>query len=314
MSDIEPSMVCILLCTFNGATYLSEQLESLKSQSHGRWRLLCRDDGSTDNTVELLHKFQNEMPTGQVVFSNNSNQHLGVFAGFMSLLDRTRPGEIVAFCDQDDIWLPNKLARGVQMLESANFERPTLYCARQALVNKAGQPVGTSPEFGTKTRLFPSALLENIAVGCTYLLNPSAVEALRKAKRPDISVHDWWAYILIQAMGGDVICDDAKTILYRQHGQNTIGAAPSGWKRLWRALTQGPSALGQQLITHLDAVLANQELVEPQTIQIAARLRKAYIAPWPDRLALITIPNLKRHSRTASLINLTWMLFGSHTR
>jgi glycosyltransferase involved in cell wall biosynthesis len=314
MSDVKLGTVCIILCTFNGEKYLSEQLESIRQQNYSKWRLICRDDGSTDKSVEILENFQNSLAPGQFLFAANSGEKLGVFHGFMSLLDEANSDEIVAFCDQDDIWLPNKLERGVEFLATCHPKTPTLYCTRQILVDQFGKQLRMSPKFKKTPHQFPSSLLENIAVGCTYLLNPAAVEILKKANRPLKSIHDWWAYIVIQAAAGNILCDDAATILYRQHQHNAIGAAPSALTRLRRASTQGPRALGQQLIGHLDAILANQPLVTANNTRIAEKLLDAYQAPWPRRLKLLMIPNLKRNSWAISGINLAWMLLGNHKR
>ena len=301
--------VCILLCTYNGARNLQVQLDSLLTQTLTDWRLVWRDDGSTDETADILRAFAASQPAGRVTEAANSGQHLGVTSGFLSLLEHARPNEAVAFCDQDDRWLDGKLARAVRILGRVPATLPGVYASRQTYADADLTPLGESPALKREVGL-SGALMENFITGCSSLLNPAAVAALRHARPPRRSLHDWWAFILVLAMGGTILFDEAATMLYRQHGTNVIGALPSPLVRLRRAMAEGPKTLGQQLIAHLDALIANQAMILPDNLRIATQIRQDYAGGLLSRLRLLTVPGLRRQGGLASVVNYAFLVFG----
>ena len=116
--------IAILLSTHNGSAYLAEQLDSLLAQSHTDWQVFWRDDCSQDDTTELMHGFARKAGQGRVVDLNDDAGHVGITASFLGLLRRAPRDRIVAFADQDDVWLPDKLARGVAGLQSLPAGQP----------------------------------------------------------------------------------------------------------------------------------------------------------------------------------------------
>lgn len=211
----------ILLATYNGARYLPEQLDSLISQTHRPLSLVVRDDGSTDETLAVVARYADRLPLRVL-----PGGHLGVRRSFFALLAAADPAaDYVAFCDQDDVWHEDKLARAVAALARRNPAAPALYCARAVLTDGALNPIG-------HTRLphrppgFANALIENIASGMATVMNRAAV-ALINAQQPSAAVnpiHDWWAYQAVTACG-EAVYDPEPALLYRQHGRNTIGVA-----------------------------------------------------------------------------------------
>ncbi len=112
---IRGETACILMGTYQGEHYLLEQLESIRSQTHGYWRLFVSDDGSTDNTLPILLDFQASLPLGQMEIVAGPRR--GFAANFMSLLlNPAIEGDYFAFCDQDDVWNKEKLAVAVSNL------------------------------------------------------------------------------------------------------------------------------------------------------------------------------------------------------
>ncbi|MDE2240348.1 MAG: glycosyltransferase, partial [Rhodospirillales bacterium] len=128
--------VAILLSTFNGREFLPVQLNSFLAQTHDRWVLHWRDDGSSDDTVAIMRDFAARVGPDRCVESPSSGPHLGAAASFLTLLRESIGAMAVAFADQDDVWLPEKLHCAVEMLAGAG-EMPALYCARQYLVDEA---------------------------------------------------------------------------------------------------------------------------------------------------------------------------------
>ncbi|MGQ0609610.1 MAG: glycosyltransferase family 2 protein [Paracoccaceae bacterium] len=219
-------LVTVVMATRNGAPYLGEQLDSLERQSHATWRLMVSDDGSDDGTWTLLEAFQARIGAGRVTLGRGPQR--GVAANFLSLIAAVGPQTAaVALADQDDVWLPEKLARG--MAAMAGREGPVLYCARTRIVGPALQERGLSAAW-TRPFGFANALVQNVAAGNTILLNRAATDLARAAIRrmpaavaEGIVLHDWWLYQLVTGAGGMVLHDGEPVLLYRQHGQNLIG-------------------------------------------------------------------------------------------
>lgn len=224
------SGLSVLLCTFNGGRYLREQLGSLERQDFECWRLYVSDDGSTDNTLEILQHWGKEN-SGRLI-SVRRGPGRGHAANFLALLNAEDvAGEYFAFADQDDIWDRDKLSRAVAALGVVARDRPALYCARTRSVSEAGEQIGESPLF-TRAPSFANALLQNIGGGNTMVLNAAAREILRRGGAPDVVSHDWWSYLLVAGAGGIVLYDPAPCLSYRQHAENAIGAN-RGWRARW---------------------------------------------------------------------------------
>ena len=141
-----------------------------------------------------------------------------------------------AFCDQDDVWLPDKLSRAIEKLNKVEPGRPALYCSRTTICDRDLKPIGVSPLFG-QAPSFANALVQNIGGGNTMVVNRAALDILQDTVRhaSGIVAHDWWAYQVISGANGKIFYDPEPSALYRQHGQNLVGANQSWQARLSRA-------------------------------------------------------------------------------
>jgi glycosyltransferase involved in cell wall biosynthesis len=218
------SLVQVLLSTLDGERHLPAQLDSLLAQTHPHVAILARDDGSSDGTTTILERYA---AAGRLRWYQGP--HAGVRGSFLDLLARADDrAAAFAFCDQDDVWMPDKLARVQARLDAAGPDRPVLYCGRARLVDDRLQPIGY-----TKTaRRGPSlrnALVENIAPGCTMVLNAPARAVLLRHEAEAHGLHDGWAYLVIAALGS-VVYDDKPAVLYRQHSGNAVGSRFPRWR------------------------------------------------------------------------------------
>lgn len=235
--------VQILLPTYNGRRYLAELLSSLLTQTHPQCLVTIRDDDSTDNSYELL----SDWARGKSNVRLSRGDRLGPASSFFTLLHGADPDcEYFAFCDQDDVWLPEKIDNAVSMMKTADKTRPLLYCSRIAYVDSSLRRLGYSPL--PKRICFSNALVENVATGCTIVINQAARELLADGNRiPSyVVMYDAWCYLAISALG-DVIFDPRPTVLYRQHQSNALGGTPSRsrlWCRRMRRLLRRPASLG----------------------------------------------------------------------
>ncbi|MFV3382754.1 glycosyltransferase family 2 protein [Pseudomonas sp. NY15354] len=227
-----PCLIAILLCTYNGAEYLREQLDSFIRQTHWNWVAYASDDGSTDGTLEILAEYQRALGERLVILHGPRQ---GFARNFISLIcNPAVRGEYFAFSDQDDIWLQDKLARGVTALRTVSHEVPALYCSRTELVDRSGRHLGFSPLF-TKRPGLRNALVQSLAGANTMLINLRARELLRSTPEDaQIVAHDWLTYLIVSSYGGGIVYDPVPTLLYRQHGGNLIGSSTAIKSRLIR--------------------------------------------------------------------------------
>lgn len=225
MTDPAAPKIAILLATYNGAACLQEQLDSFAAQTVPPALILVGDDGSSDDTRAILTAFAEAHPALNLQLTDGPCR--GAAQNFLSLL-RQCPDwvDVAALSDQDDVWLPDKLHRGLRALESDPSPRDSLlYCGRSwecdASLKKLSLSRGLKKPAG-----FRHALVQNVAGGNTMMLNRAALDLARSASSEarKLVVHDWWLYQIITGAGGRVIFDDAPLLLYRQHGGNLIGA------------------------------------------------------------------------------------------
>ena len=278
--------VAILLSTYNGERHLPALLDSVAAQTEPDWRLVVRDDGSTDGTLEQVRQFAAAHP-GRVHVEAGSN--LGAAASFMTLLGSPEAAaDVVAFCDQDDVWHPDKVARAVAHLRKAGTS-PALYCSRAVLVDASLQRVGLSPPFDRIG--FDFALFENVAIGCTTALNRAGHQLIAGRLPPagGVVVHDWWCYLVIAALDGQLFCDPEPSVDYRLHGENVIGlprGVVSGIVHQVRRLARNPrrffepSRQAQSLLTCFGDVLtpSRRAVVEELLAAKVNRLRRLRFA------------------------------------
>jgi len=137
--------VHILLATYNGSSYLAEQLQSIGRQTHSNWTLTVSDDGSTDDTLAIVHRFSEQV--NQPVFLLQGPRQGSSTKNFCHLLVHApteNSQDLYAFCDQDDVWHDNKLQRAVHFHSQHPNQSLRLYCARTQFVNELLKPIGLS--------------------------------------------------------------------------------------------------------------------------------------------------------------------------
>lgn len=227
LKDLGNTHVAVLLGHYNGGAYLAEQLESLGAQSHRDWSLIVSDDGSTDRWLETMADFSKAVPKNKVWLHNGPGN--GFAQNFLSLVDHAGPTvPYAAFCDQDDVWMHDKLERALSALAKVRPGQPALYCGRTMVCDRNLNPIGLSPLF-RRLPGFGNALVQNIGGGNTMVMNRAALDILQDTRAHATSVvsHDWWAYQILSGAGGRILYDAEPSVMYRQHGQNLVGANQS---------------------------------------------------------------------------------------
>lgn len=253
-------MIIVLLSTYNGERYLQEQLESLLQQNNVDIKILVRDDGSTDNTISILNKWQNKG-----LLSWYSGENLGPAYSFFDLIYKTSDAEFYAFCDQDDVWLPDKLRIAVESLDS---EKPALYFSQTQMVNENLQLIHT-PSLSPKV-IFEEAIVNYYVTGCTVVFNHKLLCLLKEYRPSFLAMHDLWSYLVCLSVDGKIIYDSHSHILYRQHSNNAIGLRRNFWKEWKRRFIK---------------TLLKNERIRSKTICEILQGYKSYLSP--EKLELL---------------------------
>jgi len=218
--------VDILLSTYNGDEFLEELLDSIIEQTYDEWQLLIRDDGSTDGTIKILHAYKEKYPD-KITLIIDDKGNLGVLRSY-SLLLGLSINDYIMLCDQDDVWLPEKVEHSVNVIEKfgASGAQPLMVFTDLKVVDQDRNVISDS--FFKYRRLnagsikLQNLLLQNVATGCTIIMN----QELKKMVLPipdQAIMHDWWIALNASITDG-LRVDHSSFILYRQHAQNTIGA------------------------------------------------------------------------------------------
>jgi hypothetical protein len=289
---------------------LGEQLRSYTTQTHGNWQLYWRDDGSTDGSTALMTAFAKGPGNRQCVRLVEDGQ-LRATGSFLALLRMALLGEAAffAFSDQDDVWLPDKLAHAVAGLNQVAPDRPALYFCARTLVDSTLRPIGETPAL-RRPPGFPAALTQNVIPGCCMVLNRAAAELIDAATVPDVTWHDWWCYLVVSASDGLVTGGDAPDILYRQHPGNLVGEPRSFWRRALRAARRGRGPFMTVFWRHVAALRARAGLLPDGTCMLLSTIDRARREGIVARLKALRTPGLVRQTWSETLVFRVWFLLG----
>jgi glycosyltransferase involved in cell wall biosynthesis len=219
----------ILLALYNSSQFLDDLIQSIIKQSYTNWRLIVRDDGSTDNTQEIIKSYQENYPEQFEIIDNRNEKNLGPKLSFSELLKNTS-SEYIMFCDHDDVWFPNKIELTLKKM----LELEVKYPLKPLLVHTDLVVVDQDlnllyPSFIKRSKLNPSfdsniyyLAVSNVATGCTVMINRQAKEISCPIPTNAI-MHDWWISLNVSFFGKIGYIAEP-TLFYRQHAMNNVGA------------------------------------------------------------------------------------------
>lgn len=225
------SSALILMSTFNGEKFLAKQIESIIFQDFANWTLMIRDDGSKDATIAIIKKYCELEP--RIIFIEDNSGNLNAAKSFSALMQQalTRHEDFIFFCDQDDIWLPNKISRQIDMLQHLQqkhgTDTPILVHTDLCVVDSNLKVIHRSyldyEKLKRNTRSpLKTLLINNFITGCTIGMNKALLN-LASPVPDNAFMHDWWCALCAAATGKIGFIDGA-TLLYRQHNNNSIGS------------------------------------------------------------------------------------------
>lgn len=229
---MENPKLCILLASYNGEKYISEQLDSIINQTYKNWELIIRDDGSKDETVTILNKYEKKDERIKILRDDKGN--LGFLKNFEELLFNAKE-EFVLFSDQDDFWLKNKLEKFVEKIRDLDekvLSKPllihcnSLVCDDKLEIIKE-EFIDSKIAKKTNSNIY---FFEYIVQGSTSMVNKKMIrESLPFLK--SVTLHDRYFHLLSQFLGTRIFIDES-LVKYRQHERNAIGASKSILKKI----------------------------------------------------------------------------------
>jgi len=297
-------MVAIVLCTYNGARHIQEQLDSLMAQT---WPIAIRvfDDASSDNTIDLLHNYNNKLDITVTINSAN----LGYVANFESGIKQvlSEGFDYVALCDQDDIWHVDRIAKGMQAIQAAekqsNAQTAVLAHSDLRMINADKETVHLSfLEYRryeiSNARSIPTVLGQNGVMGNTVLMNRTLATMAQPFPK-DLHVHDYWLAVLAELHGQRILINDT-LVDYRIHdtnASNSTGSIKFGAARLfdgksWKGFVQRDYRLPfkeDERLNVIDALLNDSSKFPPlddEKIHLLTLFRK-YLVFKSSRINLL---------------------------
>ena len=227
----------VLLATYNGEKYLEDQLDSLFDQSYQNFKIIARDDGSTDNTVKLLEMYRAKYPKRLEIICDEK-KGLGPKGNFLELIKYSK-SDYVMFCDQDDVWLPHKIEVSLNKIKDIEKDKPALVHSDLKVVDKKLNVIDESfwkyqninPEIKKTNRL----IVQNNITGCTVIINRKLKNLIAGRDFGNSLMHDW-IIAIVASLFGTIGSIEDQTILYRQHGGNDTGAKRWGLNYIFEKL------------------------------------------------------------------------------
>lgn len=222
------STIAILMATYNGEKFLKEQIDSILAQTDQNWHLYIHDDGSQDETVSKIKGYVGEFPEKITLLEYPSQG--GACRNFLSLTERVE-AHYYMYCDQDDVWLPEKIAllrQEIERQEQLFPEKPVVVCSDLYIVDEKLSMIHDSMWkylriFPQYIRNFNDSAANSVVTGCAMLFNHKSKECCEPYK-PAVMMHDCWMCLCALKQGGVLSGVGKQLVYYRQHGENSLGA------------------------------------------------------------------------------------------
>ena len=290
-------MIAILLATYNGEKYISAQLDSILNQTIKDFTLWISDDFSTDSTIDILQEYKTKHPD-KIMLSIRTKNSGNSKHNFLDMMTSIKD-DCVMLCDQDDIWLPNKIELTLAKMKEVEKQHPgqaVLIRTDMKVVDENLKIISPSYKQSMNSNFdrtsFNQILIQNTFAGCTAMYNRKLAELINQ--KPNYCImHDWWLELVASAFG-KISHVDEQTMLYRQHGNNVIGA-------------KDVRKLGYKI----NRLLNNEEV--KNAINITYTQAKSFLECYEQRMdekqiniikQYIQIPNMKRLDKWKTICTL----------
>lgn len=297
----------ILLSTYNGEAHLREQLDSyLALDGFENVKVLVRDDGSTDGTLDILREYVEKYG-----FELIEGENVGLNASMHQLVQSCDlECDYFSFSDQDDVWLPDKLRRASDMLDSEDDSIPLLYSACSTITDDSLEPKGHTL-IAKRPLSFYNSMIQNACIGHTQVCNRELIKLLRMHFSPDIYVHDSWTYTVATAFG-KALFDPTCVTLYRQHANNVIGYETGRFKNFIKRIKRLKEGKSRRYSYQLRAFCDLYGDMLPSEYKKEAEKYFRCQRNFFTRLGYIMTTKMYRQTRLEGLIFRAMYLFGKY--
>lgn len=228
------------MATYNGELYIEEQIQSILKQSYQNYQLIIHDDGSTDNTLNIIREYA-DIYKDKIKIIDDGIETGGPRNNFFHLMGFVDTPYIM-FCDQDDIWLPDKIKNAYDKCKEVESREPSgtpvLVFSDLIVTDESLNVISeslfkmqkTNPEYA---KCMDKLAYRNCITGCTVLFNKNAL-LVSKPFSNDALMHDWWLGLKVLQNNGVIEDVESADILYRQHNNNSVGAKSFTWKKIFK--------------------------------------------------------------------------------
>ncbi len=225
--------IAVLLSAYNGEKYLAEQIDSLLAQEGVELNIYIRDDGSTDNTAEIISAY--EAKNRNIKFINREDRrNVGFNQSFYALIryaiENINDTDLYAFCDQDDVWMKDKLSSAIKKITERLTEKqkdlstPLYYYANKYWTDEKLNIVHEDNMQFCRDEYFDMLMLPPV-YGCTSVINRALCELTLNPEPPKDLLYDVYMFRLACMVDSVIISDRLPHMFYRRHGNNASGDA-----------------------------------------------------------------------------------------
>ncbi len=222
--------VAVLMSAYNGEEFINQQIDSIINQKgEFELHLFVRDDGSSDNTLNILKAYESK---GKLSWYRGDN--LGPAKSFIDLLYKIGDYDYYLFADQDDFWYPDKIQKAIDMISD---EEPCIYFANALLVNRNLESLGRNVYKHKPNTSFESLCCIGGLLGCTMVFNSKMALIIKRHDVPaSIIMHDFYISVICVALSGKILYDNRNVMKYRQHADNVVGVSNNRIEAIKRAI------------------------------------------------------------------------------
>ena len=285
---LDKNKVAVILCSFNpNLSYFDKQIESISNQKHKNLHVYIFDDGTSKEKLLKMKSILSDYDLSFTITVRKNNY--GCCMNFLHALREVSDSDYYCFSDQDDIWLSDKLSKGLKSLE--NYD---LYCSSTILINDKDKKIGinnidTSPSF-------KHSLVQSIAGGNTYIFNKKIRDLINDIRDLPYFSHDWFIYQLAAGSDSKIFYDSTPSILYRLHKNNLTGTSNTFFSKLKRLRMLMKGDFLNWTNRNIECLIGHKEVLKKNNLNIIYDFNKKRSGNLLERVSIYHDDNFRRSS------------------
>ncbi len=298
------SRVQVVISSYNGEKHIIRQIESIMAQTGVEVSVLVRDDGSSDQTVQVLKNYSTIHKNLSVI----AGQNIGWRKSFLEALRNAKNSDYYAFSDQDDVWVSDKLDKCIRLLEKENPEVPAMVHCNRYSCNEELEPFKNQSLKVPKPLDKKNALTQEFAQGCTIVMNEAAKNLVTRIKPDKKAPHDFWTGLICYYFGRVYYLDERLIYHIRYDDSASFaGDIKGGQKNRLKKMFSGENVYynpANDLLRGYSDLLTQDDIA---FLRVAAEARKS----WKNRLRLVIDPKFRRVSVGGTILLKINVLLGN---